>query len=217
MSFVRTHYYSGDKASGGLIDFSKGSLISGEQKGDEAKPPRKVRKQEKEQEFKPKELFSDRDLEYTAENLTSANAIISAFNEESLQYLEELREKRQKLWKKRQEEVEEFAKEAAKLRYSLQEDSKTVTESPPEKSNTSTSSLFSKKSSTAYVSKPVIVAKKKAIAPHSEDSNKPPEEADIPGVAPDYKRAPGVKVASKAPSNGGIDTLVDGYSSSGED
>ncbi|GFE55782.1 hypothetical protein BaOVIS_031860 [Babesia ovis] len=118
MNFVRTQNYSGSKASGGLIDFTKRSILETE----ETQKKDKKRNQDKQQvEFKPKELFTDRDIEYAVENLTSATAITSAFSEEDIQHLDKLEKKKDILWKKRKLEQEEYAKEAERKRKELLE------------------------------------------------------------------------------------------------
>ncbi|ORM40595.1 uncharacterized protein BXIN_2119 [Babesia sp. Xinjiang] len=121
MNFVRTQNYSGDKGSGGLIDFTKSSLLSTDREAPAPKERRRPQGDKNEIQFKPKELFSDRDLEYIAENLTSATAIASAFSEEDIAHLDNLERKRNQLWKKRKLEEEEFAREAERVRKSLSE------------------------------------------------------------------------------------------------
>ncbi|GIX64087.1 uncharacterized protein BcabD6B2_35220 [Babesia caballi] len=119
MNFVRTQNYSGDKASGGLIDFAKGSLLSTDRDAPTSRSSTREAKDRAEGQFKPKELFSDRDLEYAAENLTSATAIASAFSEEDIAHLDQLEKRRNELWKRRRLEEEEFVKEAQRLRNAL--------------------------------------------------------------------------------------------------
>ncbi|EDO05307.1 hypothetical protein BBOV_I002250 [Babesia bovis T2Bo] len=119
MNFVRTQNYSGDKASGGLIDFTKGSLVEASNDVTRPKERQKRENNNKEVQFKPKELFSDRDIEGVVENLTSATAIASAFSEEDIAHLENLEKKRNQQWKRRKLEEEEYAKEAERIRNSL--------------------------------------------------------------------------------------------------
>ncbi|CDR95512.1 hypothetical protein, conserved [Babesia bigemina] len=132
MNFVRTHNYSSDKASGGHIDFTKGSLFSTDGAAPSTKGRQRERADKPDVDFKPKELFCDRDLEFTAENLTSATAIASAFSEEDIAHLDQLERRRNLLWKRRSLEEEEFIKEAQRLR-SAQPDEETQESKKPKK------------------------------------------------------------------------------------
>lgn len=137
----------------------------------------------KEPEFKPKELFCDRDLEYVADNLTSATAILSAFSEEDVAHLGELEETRNRRWKKRREEEEEFAREAERARQALSDEEKT--EKGATEAGTGTeatrhrTSLFSSKEIGTRL-QPIIVPIKKqtALSPKKESTRREKEGVD---------------------------------------
>ncbi|KAK1940392.1 hypothetical protein X943_003819 [Babesia divergens] len=235
MNFVRTQNYRNDKGSGGLIDFAKGSIITGNVDGSELKGLKKKVKTDENQAFKPKELFCDRDLEYATQNLTSATAILSAYSEEDIAHLDQLKKKRQKLWAKRREEEEEFVREAQRLKSSLSEEElseseKPKAEEPSDNSCFATKSLFSKKPSVTCRSQSILAIKERGFSIHT-----PPENVyhvGHSGELPAVKVAPHSAVEhnvykstvslSSCDKQTGITTIkgkhpiIEGYSSSDE-
>ncbi|GBE61314.1 hypothetical protein, conserved [Babesia ovata] len=234
MNFVRTQNYSSDKASGGLIDFTKGSLFSTDSAAPAAKGRQRERTDKSDVEFKLKELYCDRDSEFTADNLTSATAIASAFSEEDIAHLDQLERRRNLLWKRRSLEEEEFIKEAQRLR-NAQPDEETQEIKKPKKDvehrkeenrislfrTTRTNSVVFEKGSFPAIQIAVVGnASSNCTNEGRSEDNEDKEVQKSPSVSPSgsTKRvytsvaAKGGPGAPKSNSSGGL-ALVQGYSS----